>query len=397
MSRPGERLFDDLISIKIEVSSTRMPTSEKHPQADRILSISTSSTLGTLTEALWASVLDAASEGISVHSASGEIVWANKKLCEIYGKPTAELKGSSCQNLFHGDTSDCPHEQALATGSVMHFDGEIRVSGRVLSLTIEPLFDERGGVSGFVRVMRDVTGEHRAKEQLLKAERYASLGQILSGIAHDVGTPLNVISGYAEFLLMRTKPDGQNDKELSAILNQTRRIASMVRQALDLARPPQGRTEAIEINALLSDVLALVGHYLHKSNVKADLTCRISPSLVYGEAPQLRQALFNLLLNAGQEVGAGGRLEVVVDEAPERPGFLAVAFSGIGAGGAGHDFSQSLGCLLGAQGEAAIVGVGLSLALEILNAVGAKVSFSGSGERGVPLVIYLPVNPGSPA
>lgn len=371
-----------------------MPTRVRSASSDRMISNSTSETLGNLPESLWTSVLDAVSEGISVHSASGEIAWANKKLCDLYRKPLSELKGSSCQQAFHREESACPHDRVLATGSVARLDGEVSMSGKILSLTVEPLFDSCGNTCGFVRVLRDVTAERRVQKQLLEAERFATLGQILSGIAHDVGTPLNVISGYSEFLLMRTKPDAQGHKELSAILHQTRRIAAMFTEALDLSRPPQGRTDAIEIKALLSEALDSVGHYLRKANVKADLTCRISGPLVYGEAPQLRQAFFNLFLNAGQQVGTGGRLEVVIDEAPDRPEFLRVAFWGTEASGGGHDFSQSFACFFAAQSEAGTVGTGLSLAREILNEAGAQISASGGGERGVPLTVYLRANPG---
>lgn len=346
---------------------------------------------------MWTSLVDALYEGISVHSASGELVWANKKLCDIYNKPLSELTGSFCQQIFHGEDSTCPHEQVLETGSTIQLEGEVIVEGRILSLTVGPLFDEGGKTFGFMRVLRDVTVERRAREQLVTVERFATLGQILSGIAHDVGTPLNVISGYAEFLLMRTSPDGQGYKELSAILNQTRRIAAMFGEAMDLARPPQGRKDPIELKALLMGALDLVGHSLRKADVKVELTCRIGPPLIYGEAPQLRQAFFNLLLNAGQLVGVGGRLEVVIEEAPERPGYLAVSLSGTEAGGNGHDFSQSLACLFAAQSDAGPVGIGLSLVREILNEAGAKISIGGAADRGVPLAVYLPVNAGSRA
>src|SRR4029453_8016189 len=119
-----------------------------------------------------------------------------------------------------------------------------------------------------IRLMREDTSERRMNAQLRQAERFATLGQLLSGVAHDVGTPLNVISGYAEFLLMRTKPEGQGYKELNAILEQTRRIASVISQALDLSRVSQGRVDAIEIKALLSDSLVLVGHFLRRADVK---------------------------------------------------------------------------------------------------------------------------------
>jgi PAS domain S-box-containing protein len=354
-------------------------------------------TLGIPLEDLFTSVVDALSVGISIHSTSGEIVWANKKLCDIYRQPLSKLKGSDCQEVFHGENSPCPHEQVLATGSGVHLESEVTIAGRILSLTVKPLFDEGGRTRGFIRMLSDITGERRAHEQVIKAERFATLGQIFSGIAHDVGTPLNVISGYSEYLLMRTMPEGQGSKELSAILQQTRRIAAMFGEALDLGRPSQGRKDPIEIKPLLMGALDLVGHSLRKGDVKVELTCGIEPPLIYGEAPQLRQALFNLLLNAGQLVGTGGSLEVVIEEAPEKPGFLALAFWGTDAAGASHDFSRSLGCLPGAQIDGGTVGIGLSLAQEILNAAGAIISSGPGCERGIPLMVYLPVNAGSRA
>jgi len=335
------------------------------------------------------------SDAVSVHSTSGEIVWANKRLCDLYRKPLSELKGSSCQQVFHVEDLSCPHEQVVETGSGLRLERQIRKSGQVLSARIQPVFDESGVVSGFLRVLHDVTDVQRIQNQLLKAERFAGLGQILSGIAHDAGTPLNVISGYCEFLLMRTQAGSPGHKELSTILHQTRRIATMFGEALDLARAPRGRTDAIEIKPLVVSALDLVGYYLREASVKADVTCRMSPPLVYGEASQLRQAFFNLLLNTSQQVGPGGKLEVVIDEAPDGLGFLAVSFWGTEHSGAGHDFSRSLGDFFAEPTHAGPVGVGLYLSREILNDAGAKVSFKPTGDQGVPLIVYVPVNSGS--
>ena len=196
---------------------------------------------------------------------------------------------------------------------------------------------------------------------------------------------------------MRTKPEDQGHKELSAILDQTRRIAAMFGRALDLARPAQGRTDAIEIRALLADSLDLIGHHLRKADVTAGLTCRIIPPLVYGEAPQLRQAFFNLLLNAGQQVGNGGRLQVVIDEAAGMPGVLGLALFGTEASGAGHDFSRSFSVFFAAQSETETAGIGLYLTRKILDEAGARLTFTEGGEQGVGLMIYLPVNGGSRA
>jgi signal transduction histidine kinase len=278
----------------------------------------------------------------------------------------------------------------VASGEGAELKERVLVNEKVLNVTLSPLFDDSGESRGFIRLMRDDTGERRANAQLREAERFATLGQLFSGVAHDVGTPLNVISGYAEFLLMRTKPDGQGYKELTAILEQTRRIAAVFGEALDLSRPPQGRVDAIEIKILLSDSLVLVGHHLRRANVKASITCRMTPPLIYGEAAQLRQALFNLLVNAAQQVG-GGRLHVVIDQESEVPGFVALTFEGTDANEIAHDFSLSLAAFV-SESENEPAGIGLYLAKSILEDAGAKIA-SKTGEQGKGLTVYLPIKP----
>src|SRR6266487_1909795 len=93
-----------------------MPTRVNNSNADHALPGSEKGTLGTLTDLPWTSIFDAMREGISVHSASGEILWANKKLCRIYSKPLSELKGLSCCEVFQ-DSPGCPHQQVLAAGT----------------------------------------------------------------------------------------------------------------------------------------------------------------------------------------------------------------------------------------------------------------------------------------
>jgi len=346
---------------------------------------------GQLSEPFWSSVLDALPDYISIHSASGQILWANSKLCDLHGKSLRELQDLTCDDVFHQSGITCPHTHVVDAGQEVQLKEGVFVNDKVLTVTLLPLFDDQGKSRGFIRLMRDDTSERRANAQLREAERFATLGQLLSGVAHDVGTPLNVISGYAEFLLMRTKPDGPGYKELTAILEQTRRIAAVFGEALNLSRPPQGRLDAIEIKALLSDSLVLVGHHLRRANVKASITCRMTPPLIYGEAAQLRQALFNVLVNAAQQVGGGGRLHIVIEQGNEMSGFIGLTFEGADANEKPHDFSQSLAAFIsGIEDQPA--GIGLYLAKSILEEAGAKIALT-TGEHGKTLTVYLPIKP----
>jgi nitrogen-specific signal transduction histidine kinase len=342
-------------------------------------------------DSVWSSVFNALPDCISIHSVDGQILWANNKLCDLYGKSLTELQDLSCEEAFQQSGLACPHTHVVSTGVGAQLGEKVVISDKTFSVRFEPLCDDSGRTRGFIRLMRDDTSERRMNSQLRQAERFATLGQLLSGVAHDVGTPLNVISGYAEFLLMRTKPEGQGYKELNAILEQTRRIASVISQALDLSRVSQGRVDAIEIKALLSDSLVLVGHFLRRADVKGSITCRTTPPLIYGEAPQLRQAFFNLLVNAAQQVGGGGRLNVEIEEKQQVSGFVGFTIEGTEATGTTHDFSGSMGSFLSEeQGET--LGIGLYLTKTILDEAGAKITFT-SGENDKGLTVYLPIKP----
>src|SRR5262249_151280 len=144
-----------------------------------------------------------------------------------------------------------------------------------------------------------------------------------------------------------------------------------------------------DLNTCLTDVLNLAGHQLRKADVKAVLTCTMDSALIYGEASQLKQAFFNLVLNAAQVVGTGGRLDIVIGT--NQSGILTLPFSGVDASGVGHDFSQSLAGFLAGGAEARKAGLGLYLTKEILDAVGATIAFKASEGQGTALFVCLPV------
>ena len=337
----------------------------------------------------WISVLDKLPDGISVHSPAGDIEWANERLCELYNRSLAQIKGLTTQEAFGEDISHYRGDKH-SNGEKEQFETE--VSGRVLLIQIEPIRDDESRVVGFVRIARDVTGEHFVKVRLERAERLAALGQMLFGIAHSIGTPLNIISGYAEFLLMRAGPDAQSRKELSAILDQTRRIASLFSEALDMARLPTNRRSTLDLKTLILSTLELASHHLRNADVKIGVTCVIQPPLIYGEAPQLKQAFFNLVVNAAGEIGSGGRMEILLEQARENCDFVTVAIRGNEASGTAHDFSTFVNWFSKPRAEDSSPGLGLSLLKQILDTSGARILSNESGEGGVSIVIHLPIS-----
>ncbi|HLG13776.1 MAG TPA: histidine kinase dimerization/phospho-acceptor domain-containing protein [Blastocatellia bacterium] len=336
-------------------------------------------------------VIEALPYPVSVHEIDGRVLCANKTLADLYGETPESMTGHLCHELFHDEDGVCPHELALSTCTRAESEGRLSIGGRIFAVAVHPAFGQSGESIGYLRLMLDQTDREVDVKRMLAAERYATLGQMVAGLAHDVGTPLNIISGYAEYLLMRSKPDSPGYKELSTILQQSRRIADFIRRMLDLARPSEGRTDAIGLEGFLAESLELVGHHLRKSDVKASLICNISPPLIYGDAPRLRQAFVILLMNARLLSGRGGAIEVVIDESKNGPDFVSLSLRGTNADGTQIDFSRLWSGLSDAASED-IAGLGLTLARVILADFGANIAAAELGVPGMPLSIDLPRN-----
>ena len=144
----------------------------------------------------------------------------------------------------------------------------------------------------------------------LETARLETTREIVSGIGHDVGTPLNVISGYSEYLLMGLGEEAKGRKELSSILEQTRRVAQMIQQMLDIVRTPadeSGRTRPLSL--FCDEALHLAAYMLRKAQVKSRVDGVVSEQVsVSGDLSLLHQALFNVLADAAERAGAGAQL-----------------------------------------------------------------------------------------
>src|SRR5262249_39535861 len=155
----------------------------------------------------------------------------------------------------------CPHEDILR--SIGEAEVTTVLGPKTYQVVLSAVVDSKGLACGFTRTMIEIV-DHPTSKSLLKLERMGTLEQMISGIAHDVGTPLGIISGYSEYLLMRSKAGEAGHKELSTILQQTRRIADSIKQMLDLVRPSTGRTDAIGLKGFLDELMELMGHQLRK-------------------------------------------------------------------------------------------------------------------------------------
>jgi PAS domain S-box-containing protein len=248
---------------------------------------------------------------------SGTIVMVNASALHQFGYEREELLGKSVELLVPGP-SRSDHQQHRAgfiKGPQVRSMGEgrelfgLRKDGSAFAVEIglTPIQTTKG--MRVVASIVDISERKRLEIQLRQAERLAELGTLASGMAHEIGTPMNVILGRAEYLIQRTADEGMK-KGLATIVTQVERITKVMNQLLAFARRRTPERQAVDFGEILDDSLEMFQERIAQSRITVEKT--IEPSLppVHADRDQLIQVLINLVMNSIHAMPEGGRLRL---------------------------------------------------------------------------------------
>jgi two-component system NtrC family sensor kinase len=166
---------------------------------------------------------------------------------------------------------------------------------------------------GGIVALQDHTEERLLQERLLQSEKMASVGQLVSGVAHELNNPLTGVMGFAQLLLTRDLEDTVR-AQIQTIYGEAERAAKIVQNLLSFARRRKPTKEMADINALLQRVLELRSYDFTIRNIALDLTLDPRMARVWVDPDQVQQVFFNVIKNAEQAMidsAGGGKLTVV--------------------------------------------------------------------------------------
>ena len=179
-----------------------------------------------------------------------------------------------------------------------------------LNVSITPLVSKSGERIGRLLLFDDVTQRERMEEQMSQTEKLTSLGLLAAGVAHEVNTPLAVISNYIQ-MLAKQMPEGDPRQALiEKIVKQTFRASEIVNNLLNFSRTGAAELSDVDVNRVVEETLSLVSHPLRTSHIQIVKQLGDPLPAVRGSANKLQQVFLNLFLNARDAMPAGGMLEV---------------------------------------------------------------------------------------
>ena len=341
---------------------------------------------------LMGAAVEEANELIVIVSRDGHIRHANRAFCNAVGFELADLMDQSRASVI-ADESIAKLEEVKKVKKGQAWNGTIvhrRSDGSTFqaACAIVPLTNDRGDVTHYVQMERDITEELRLRSQLIHSERLSAVGQLVSGVAHELNNPLQSILGFTELLI-----DAEERPELRRDLEQVRseaiRAGKIVRNLLAFVRRSSSERAMTSVNDIVKTTISLRSYEFGSANIRLFESYGEGLPCVVVNPEEIQQVILNLILNAEQAMRAahrGGMLTVTTkcvgqtvmveirDDGPGVPPALA-----------GRVFEPFFSTKEVGEGT----GLGLSIAMGIAEAHGGLLTLVPTG-KGACFQLSLP-------
>ena len=336
---------------------------------------------------------------ILVADTAGLISYANRRWYdagfeqrELLGRPLLELAAPG----FVRPLADAV-KSTLNGQQVDNLELEIvRRNGTAgkFSANLSPMRDEPGNVTSIVLVLTDITDSAVLRDKLVHAEKMAAVGQLVSGVAHEVNNPLTAILGFSDLLMENADLPEAAKKDLRVILQEAQRTKQIVQNLLSFARQMPPQRNPVQLNGILRKTIQLRSYDFNSHGVEVIEHLDEDLPEVIGDAHQLQQVFLNILNNAYDAVREGGRparIEIMSTKAGDS---VEVSFSdngnGIGIADVGKIFDPFFTTKEIGKGT----GLGLSICYGIVKEHNGEIlCHNNMGGKGATFIVRLPAAP----
>jgi len=315
----------------------------------------------------------------------------NPQLEDLLGIPRNEAIGRKLDEVLPRDLAGEIGSRAASehVSGIYRFHLNTRGNRHlVINASIAPLLSKNGARLGRLALLDDITQRVRLEDQMVQTEKLTSLGLLAAGVAHEVNTPLAVISNYIQMLAKQIPVDDPRQKTIERIVKQTFRASEIVNNLLNFSRTGGAAPVEVDLNSVLEETLTLVQHPFKTAqvNVVRNYAEKLPP--VLGSTTRLQQVFLNLFMNARDAMPSGGMLEV---RTGAHNGSVEIEVSDTGAGIPPEHIHRIFDPFFTTKATGRGTGLGLSVSYGIIKEHAGKVDVRSTPGKGTSFRLEFPV------
>jgi two-component system NtrC family sensor kinase len=334
-------------------------------------------------------IVESLNVGVLAVDLSGLVDSWNTRMEQLFGVARQEAVGRQFAALLPGGLAAeiaALGEQDQITGI---YKQRLQHQGRTLTLnvSITPLVSKSGERIGRLLLFDDVTQRERMQEQMTQTEKLTSLGLLAAGVAHEVNTPLAVISNYIQMLAKQMPEGDPRHAIIEKIVKQTFRASEIVNNLLNFSRTGAAELTDVDVNRVVEETLSLVAHPLKTSQIQVVKQLGDGLPPVRGSANKLQQVFLNLFLNARDAMPGGGMLEV---RTAAHNGSVEIEVADTGAGIPREHIHRIFDPFFTTKASGRGTGLGLSVSYGIIKEHAGKIDVRSTPGRGTSFHVEFP-------
>jgi PAS domain S-box-containing protein len=284
-------------------------------------------------------------------------------------------------------------DQLLNQGYVS--DGEVELIGAkgdpvhvLLSGSVECLLTDKKEFFHFL--VKDITQRKAMEQQLLQADKLASIGHLAAGVAHEINNPLNIILGYTQ-LLIRHEPEGtERYLDLRIIEKHARTCKTIVEDLLNFSRSTRTRKTKVSLHECIEEVINVVRQQFELDNITISTTFDPNVPFMILDGEKMKQVFMNLFMNAKHAIGKSGEITVSTHYDP-RKGDVQIRVVDTGCGIEPHNLSKIFDPFFTTKSTGEGTGLGLSVSYGIVKEHGGEIVVESELGKGSVFTVRLPV------
>jgi signal transduction histidine kinase len=321
-------------------------------------------------------------------------LFGNRQLTRIYFRPLKRL----------AKRAEAYQDEDTLFFSVRKEDNEFSVLSSSLNKMLHRISDDKRVLKETIGSLKAANRELRkAQNDVIRAEKLATIGRLTSGIAHEIGNPVGIVLGYLDLLKQTDLTSSERNDFIVRSEKEITRINNIIRQLLDMSRFSAGESKPVSIHQLLQDLILVFSYQPAATGIIFDSNLDAIDDLVFADPDQLRQLFLNILLNAVDAVNTGlpidarikimtgstiGHLDIPGD--PEGH-FITVTIQDNGTGISPANLPYVFDPFFTTKQPGKGTGLGLSVSFMIVEKLGGHITVSNRDEMGTAFEIILPL------